>query len=146
MPCRVLLAYPCVHAVLPPLSDELAAKMTEVPRLLRFLQEDRDWITGNYLGGLDVEVPGYAMAAVADDLAGLPPVTIVNSEYDDLRASGEEFAELLRAAGVPVDASTEPGTLHGHLNQSPEHLPGADRTLDVFADALRVRSAAGRPA
>ena len=25
--------------------------MTEVPRLLRFLQEDRDWITGNYLGG-----------------------------------------------------------------------------------------------
>ncbi len=137
-PRRLLLAYPCVHAVLPPLSDELAAKMAEVPRMLRFLQEDRDFITANYLGGRDVEVPGYAMAAVAD-LAGLAPVTIVNSEYDDLRISGEVFAELLEAAGVEVDVRTEPGTLHGHLNHSPEVLAGADRTLEVFAAALRER-------
>jgi acetyl esterase/lipase len=145
-PRRLLLAYPCVHAVLPPASDELAEKMTEVPRLLRFLQEDRDWITGNYLGGLDVEVPGYAMPALAADLTGLPPVTIVNSEYDDLRTSGETFAAMLRDAGVPVDVRTEPGTLHGHLNHAPSALVGADRTLAVFADALRVRSTAGQPA
>jgi acetyl esterase len=145
-PSGVLLAYPCVHAVLPPLSDELAGKMTEVPRLLRFLQEDRDWITGNYLGGLDVEVPAYAMPAHAADLAGLPPVTIVNSEYDDLRVSGETFAGLLADAGVTVDSRTEPGTLHGHLNHSPAALGGADRTLDVFAAALGARTAAGQPA
>jgi acetyl esterase len=145
-PRRLLLAYPCVHAVLPPASDELTEKMTEVPRLLRFLQEDRDWITGNYLGGLDVEVPGYAMPALAADLAGLAPVTMVNSEYDDLRTSGETFAEMLRAAGVPVDVRTEPGTLHGHLNHAPSALVGADRTLAVFADALRVRRTAGLPA
>ena len=144
-PSRVLLAYPCVHAVLPPLSGELAEKMSEVPRLLRFLQEDRDWITGNYLGGLDVEVPGYAMPAHAGDLAGLPPVTIVNSEYDDLRISGEHFAEMLRDAGVTVDSRTEPGTLHGHLNHSPAALRGADRTLDVFAEALSTRTTAAQP-
>lgn len=72
------------------------------------------------------------MPAHAADLAGLPTVTIVNSQYDDLRASGEQFAELLRRAGATVDCRTEPGTLHGHLNHSPAALAGADRALDVL--------------
>ena len=61
-------------------------------------------MNANYLGGRAGEVAGYAMPAHAA-LAGLPPTTIVNSEYEDLRASGERFAEQLAEAGVAVDVT-----------------------------------------
>lgn len=135
-PGHLLLVYPCVHAAVPEASAELAAKLPAVPRVLRVLPETAERITANYLGPGYVDVPPYAMPAEAE-LAGLPPTTIVNSEYDDLRASGEDFAALLRASGVPVEMTCEDGVLHGHLNTAPHLLAGSDHTLAVLAAAVR---------
>ncbi|GGX30985.1 alpha/beta hydrolase fold domain-containing protein [Streptomyces lomondensis] len=136
-PCRLLLAYPVVHRRLPPLPHELRVRMTDIPRLLRFLPEDVEELARTYLGEsanhADV-VPGYAMPAEAD-VSGLPPTVIITSEYDDLRASAEVFAEQLARSSVPTRVVMERGVLHGHLNRDPR-TTGTNHSLDLLANAL----------
>jgi len=80
-------------------------------------------------------VPG---TATVDELARFPSTIMVNGDVDELRVSGEAFAATLRAAGVDVDVSLEPGTRHGHLNR-PE-LPAATASVDRFAHSILATS------
>ena len=45
-------------------------------------------------------------------LAGLPPVTIINAQIDPLREDGAMLESALQAAGVPVERKMYPGTTH----------------------------------
>ena len=108
--------------------------MTEVPRLLRFLPEDRRWITTNYVGGAESRADGYAMPANAV-LDGLCPVVLLNAEYDDLRSSSETFAAQLAVAGVDVRQVMFRGLLHGFLNM-PATIEPVDRALDLMAEVV----------
>ena len=130
VPVALLLAYPCVHAALPPASAELAPKVAALTPAMAFAPEILTPTVENYLGGPLESATAYAMPALGD-LAGLPPTLILNAEYDGLRASGEAFAELLQAAGVEVEVRCEPGVAHGHLN-SP-WLPAAEASLTTIA-------------
>lgn len=46
------------------------------------------------------------------NLAGLPPVTIVNAEIDPLRDDGRMLEEALRRAGVEVERRIYAGVTH----------------------------------
>lgn len=46
------------------------------------------------------------------NLAGLPPVTIINAEIDPLRDDGAMLADALKKAGVPVERRVYPGVTH----------------------------------
>ena len=129
MPNCLLLAYPFVHAVLPPASDELAVKAATLPPVVRFAPEFVHWMIENYLGGPADAAPAYAVPATAD-LTGLPPTLVITSEYDDLRPSGEGFAAQLAAAAVSVQLQQEPGVLHGHLSHP--WTQGAQRSLELM--------------
>jgi acetyl esterase/lipase len=129
-PAGLLLAYTTAHAVLPPAPAALETLMAEVPRLLRFLPEDRTFITRNYLGGPESRADGYAMPANAV-LEGLCPVLLLNAEYDDLRVSSEAFAARLAVAGVDVRQVVAPGMLHGFLNMRHDIEP-VGRALDLM--------------
>ncbi len=131
VPAALLLAYTTFHAVVPPASAGLAPLLTEIPRLLRFLPEDRRDITENYLGGPESRADGYAMPANAV-LEGLCPVLLLNSEYDDLRASAEVFAGQLAVAGVDVRQVLVRGMLHGFFNLHAGIEP-VDEALDLMA-------------
>jgi acetyl esterase/lipase len=133
-PASLLLAYTTAHAVLPPASAALEDLMAEVPRLLRFLPEDRAFITRNYLGGPESRADGYAMPANAV-LDGLCPVLVLNAEYDDLRVSSEAFAARLAVAGVDVRQVLARGMLHGFLNTRPDIEP-VGRALDLMAEVV----------
>jgi acetyl esterase/lipase len=133
-PASLLLAYTTAHAVLPPASAALEDLMVEVPRLLRFLPEDRAFITRNYLGGPESRADGYAMPANAV-LDGLCPVLVLNAEYDDLRVSSEAFAARLAVAGVDVRQVLARGMLHGFLNTRPDIEP-VGRALDLMAEVV----------
>jgi acetyl esterase/lipase len=138
-PAALLMAYPVAHPVIPAASPSLAAKMAEVPTILRFLPKDTEFITTNYLGGPLSSADGYAMPGLAV-LEGLCPTLVLNAEYDDLRASGEAFAAQLALAGVDVRQVVAVGMLHGFLNTRPDLEP-VGRALDLIAEAV-----AGAPA
>ncbi|MGY1835986.1 alpha/beta hydrolase [Blastococcus sp. SYSU DS0510] len=131
VPATLLLAYTTLHAVVPPASASLAPLLDEIPLLLRFLPETRRGITENYLGGPASTADGYAMPGNAV-LEGLCPVLLLNSEYDDLRASAEVFAGQLARAGVDVRQVLVPGMLHGFLNLH-AGVEAVDRVLDLMA-------------
>jgi acetyl esterase len=140
VPAALVLAYTTFHAVVPSPSRTLAPLLEDIPTLLRFLPEVRRGITENYLGGPESRADGYAMPGNAV-LEGLPPVLLLNSEYDDLRASAEVFVGQLAVAGVDVRQVLARGMLHGFLNLHAGVEP-VDEALRLMAEVVageRVR-------
>jgi acetyl esterase/lipase len=138
-PASLLPIYPVAHAVVPPASASLAAKMAGVPDVLRFFPPQMQWLNENYLGGPLSTADGYAFGAGAV-LEGLCPTLVINAEYDDLRSSGEDFVARLARAGVDVRQVTAVGMLHGFLNTRPDIEP-VGQALDLMAEVVRTASA-----
>jgi acetyl esterase len=138
-PAALLPIYPVAHAVVPPASASLAARMAEVPSVLRFFPAQMQWLNENYLGGPLSTADGYAFGANAV-LEGLCPTLVINAEYDDLRSSGEDFVARLALAGVDVRQVTAVGMLHGFLNTRPDIEP-VGQALDLMAEVVRTASA-----
>ncbi len=78
-----------------------------------------------------------------DDLARLPPTTIVLAEIDPLRSGGETLASKLSAAGVPTDAKLFTGTTHDFFGLGAQ-VPEA-AAAENYA-ATRLKAAFYRPA
>jgi acetyl esterase len=135
LPAKLLLAYPFLHAELPPPADGLDEEvMATLPRHLRFTLEDCLRSAENYVGGPVSMASSYAMPGYADP-SGLPPTAIVACEYDDVRGSSELFAANLKRAGVPVSYFLARGAVHGHLNHA-AGSPEAQPVLDFLAKEL----------
>jgi len=73
----------------------------------------------------------------ASDLSGMPPVYLATAGFDPLRDDGEDFADRLRADGVPVVARRFPGLVHGYAGFTAISAAARDATLDA-ASALRA--------
>ncbi|WP_166998963.1 alpha/beta hydrolase [Paramicrobacterium fandaimingii] len=138
-PASAVLVYPLVHEVLPEGSAELQKVLTLVPSEARFPQSLVTQIVANYLGPDQPRGDPYAFAGNAR-LNDMAPIFILNSEYDEHRLSGEEFARQAMDAGVSVHLTFEPETLHGHLDQP--HSPQAQRSITRIADWLANLSSA----
>ena len=91
-----MLAYPVMHAELPPASDELRAALAARPPEFLTPQVMRD-LNLNWVGREALFDDVYAFPGNGD-LSGLPPTYVLNSEADSLRSSGERFGEQLAAA------------------------------------------------
>lgn len=133
LPRTEVLIYPVLHSELPAPSAELAAKIEALPAERRFPPEVSVDINLNYAGDPANLKHPHAFPAYGR-MEGMPPTLIVNSDSDDLRASGEAFAAQLALAGVDTTVIREVGVLHGHLNE-PE-TPGAQRTVARMIDWL----------
>ena len=132
LPAALIPVYPVLHPALPEPSPEVAALLDEVPSALRFTPQGTAGINANYLGGQAAD--GYSFPALAD-LSGLAPTVLVTAEYDDLRTTGEAFADLLRAAGGDVRLVQADGMLHGFLNLSASLQP-VDAVLDLMSELV----------
>lgn len=115
-PSQMLLAYPVVHPTLPPASEELQAALVITPMAMRYTAEAGDKINEYVMDRPLAHATPYDFPALASDCTKFPPAYIENSEFDELRASGEAFATQLEAAGVNVEVVTARGVPHGHLN------------------------------
>lgn len=127
LPASLMLAYPTLHASQREPSDELAG-------LLRALAPEQRWsaeivhdMYRAYVGSALSDPPTPAVPGTADPL-GLPPILIVASRIDGLRASAEEYAQMLARIGHPHEYVIEEGALHGQLN-TPEAVQ-CSRTLE----------------
>ncbi|GAA3712610.1 alpha/beta hydrolase [Zhihengliuella alba] len=143
-PWRVLLAYPTLHAVQPPVGEELRRALAAAGRTEEFAPAAVRSFYENYLGPAgpaeDAPLEAVPGTGTASQLADFPPSSIAVAEIDELRVSAEAFAATLREAGVDVDLAVEPGATHGYLNRSDEE-PGAASTVERFASRLLGRSA-----
>ncbi|SJN13072.1 Lipase [Leucobacter sp. 7(1)] len=139
----LLLEYPTLHRVQRP-DAAVAAATAGLPEQRRFDAERIAEMYAFYLGEGAADA-GATAALVAGELPperlrGLPPTVMVHADADDLRTSGEQFAEQLRAAGVPVSEAIQPGTVHGYMNRPEESaraLADANATIDSFVSELR---------
>jgi acetyl esterase len=140
VPALAVLAYPTLHAVQPETDPALRRALEAAGLGDQFGPEAVRGMYENYLGGPldDADIFAIPGAATAAELTGFPPTIMINSEVDELRVSGEAFAASLRDAGVEVDASTEAGTGHGHLNQP--DAAEASASIDRFAARILAAS------
>jgi acetyl esterase/lipase len=69
----------------------------------------------SYLGGLygTDDIPAYAAASRAGDLAGLPPAFVMVGTLDGFLDEDIDYARRLNAAGVPADLHVFAGAPHG---------------------------------
>jgi acetyl esterase/lipase len=100
----------------------------------------------SYLGALygSDEVPAYAAAARAADLAGLPPTCVVVGSIDGFRDEDIDYAQRLNQAGVPCELHVIAGLPHAYLL-----VPGAaavQLAMHCMDDWLTRQLAALRPA
>ena len=70
------------------------------------------------------------------NLAGLPPVTIINAQIDPLRTDGELLAQKLKAAGVQTDQKTFNGVTHEFFGMGAV-LDKAVQAEQMAGDALK---------
>ncbi|MHA3703142.1 alpha/beta hydrolase [Jatrophihabitans sp. YIM 134969] len=78
----------------------------------------------------------YALPGRAASLEGLPPAVVAVAGTDLLRTSNEEYAERLRAAGVPVTELLDVEQVHGWIDYAPR-VASADRAFTRLTDAVR---------
>jgi acetyl esterase len=71
------------------------------------------WFRDHYLNDADDADDWRASPARAQNLGGLPPTYVLTAGADPLRDEGDEYAERLRQAGVPVATKHYPGQFHG---------------------------------
>lgn len=130
LPSGVFLAYPTLLAVQPAPDAALRALLDANPAADRFSPDVVRGMYENYLGGPadDAPLPAVPGLAAASDLAGFPPVLMINGEADELRVSGEVFATALVEASIPLELVVEAGTEHGHLNRPDE--PAASASIE----------------
>ncbi|MGN8553131.1 UNVERIFIED_CONTAM: alpha/beta hydrolase [Microbacterium sp. SLM126] len=141
LPKSLVLVYGVYHAELPEPSAELRNKLELLPPEAIYSPEVVREMNLNYVGAVEMLSHPYTFPANAE-VSGLTPTLLINSERDQLRASGEAFAAQLAVAGVDVTLVREKDVEHGHLN-FPE-VPGARRTVERMirwingSDAVRV--------
>lgn len=90
--------------------------------------------------GVDLsDPPATLLPARAGSLVGLPPAYIATANHDPLRDDGARYAELLRAAGVPVELHNAETLVHGYLGYVgvvPAATEAADRAFAALRAAL----------
>jgi acetyl esterase len=94
------------------------------------------WFESRYLGGWTDKTDLRLSPLLAPDLSGMPPTYLVTAGFDPLRDEGEEFAERLADAGVPVLVRRQDALIHGFANMF-NVSPSARAAVVEIAAALR---------
>lgn len=94
-----------------------------------------DWFSDLYAPG-SVAAHPYCAPLLAKDLSGLPPAFIHTAELDPLRDDGVDYADRLRAAGVPAEHRVAKGLFHG-FHFYADTLSLAGRAVAAENEAIR---------
>ncbi|PQE02066.1 lipase [Mycobacterium sp. EPG1] len=90
-----------------------------------------------YVGDLDLSDPPVTLIPARGELSGLAPAYIAVAGHDPLRDDGLRYAELLTAAGVPVEVHEAESLVHGYLGYA-GIVPAATEALERGLKALRA--------
>jgi acetyl esterase len=102
-----------------------------------YLTDERmSWFESHYLGGWTDRTDLRLSPLLAPDLSGMPPTYLATAGFDPLRDEGEEFAERLADAGVPVLVRRHATLIHGFANMF-NVSPSARAAVVEIAAGLR---------
>ncbi len=99
-------------------------------------REDMQWFWDHYVPDASARWSPEVSPLLADRVDDLPPTVMVTAEHDVLRAESEQYAERLRAAGVPLHIRNFEGQMHGFFSM-PQVLPASDRARRFVSEAIR---------
>ncbi len=94
------------------------------------------WFRDHYLDGTADIHDWRASPARAASLAALPPAYVLTAGADPLRDEGDEYAERLKQAGVPVTYRHYPGQFHGFFTMG-KLLPQANSAASEIGAWLK---------
>ncbi|GAB3308331.1 alpha/beta hydrolase fold domain-containing protein [Epidermidibacterium keratini] len=101
-------------------------------------RDDMAWFWAHYLGPEGDPDAAAISPLRAGDLSGLAPAFIATASHDVLRDEGEQYAELLREAGVPVEHREYAGMIHGFFWMDGVLDRARDLQLDLAAFLRRT--------
>lgn len=90
-----------------------------------------------YVGDLDLTNPPVTLIPARGELSGLPAAYIAVAGHDPLRDDGVRYADLLTAAGVPVELHNAETLVHGYLGYA-GIVPAATEATERGLAALRA--------
>lgn len=114
-PAGLVFAYGLFHARLPEATVELRARLRGLARLGVGPEMVRR-MTLNYVGTSQLHDDPAVFPGTAE-VGGLPRTLLVDADRDALRASGERFADHLRAAQVQVETVVIAESGHGFFDK-----------------------------
>jgi acetyl esterase len=100
-------------------------------------ERELDWYARHYVAEAGDVLDPRCSPLRAENLNGIAPAYIATAGFDPLRDDGEEYAQRLRAAGVPVALRRHAGLIHGFANAVGLGRTGREALLEA-AGALRV--------
>jgi xylan 1,4-beta-xylosidase len=143
-PAALVLAYGTFHADLPPIKDELRARIRGRHAIFQFRPQTVERMNHNYAGRPEAMADATAFPG-GHDLSGFPPSLLVDADRDSLRASGGAFAAELDSFNVPVDYEIVAEAPHGFLNR-PESGYFATGMATIGGWLARTTNPARQPA
>jgi acetyl esterase/lipase len=96
----------------------------------------KQWYAPDYVGTDPAEAPATLAPANAKDFTGLPPAYIATTSWDIIRDDGYVYADLLRAAGVPVEFHNSETLVHAYINFTLA-VPAAAEATNLGLQALK---------
>lgn len=90
-----------------------------------------------YAGHVDLSDPPATLVPARADLSGLAPAYVAVAGHDPLRDDGIRYAEMLAAAGVPVQLDNAETLVHGYLGYVGV-VPASTESFERAMAALRA--------
>jgi acetyl esterase len=105
MPVHQLLVYPITN------NDIETPSYLEYAHAIPLNKPAMEWFFQNYLLNLE-DGNNPLVSPLKANLQGLPSATIIGAEIDPLQSEGKQYADKLKAAGIPVDYKLYFGVTH----------------------------------
>lgn len=106
-----LAAQVLIYPTLVPARGNHSDSMTQNGEGYLMTRSALEWFWDHYLAA--PADAGAAAPLLADDLAGMPPTTVIVAEFDPLRDEGLAYARRLQEANVTTEVQVVAGALHG---------------------------------
>ncbi|WP_165837675.1 alpha/beta hydrolase [Zavarzinia aquatilis] len=131
LPCHQVLIYPVVD-----ISRERPSHQTYGEGFL-LTRDLMHWFMAKFLPDWVDRTDPRVSPLLWQDKSGLPPATVVVAGFDPLQDEGRDYAEALKAAGVPVTLLSCDSLIHGFISM-PGVVEAADKALqDICAETRK---------